>query len=312
MKLRQPLHKQRMKDKMSPPSVHTLGVDIYGVLDANVEHTPDSIRAAHYAMNIGGAFAKATLKRDKPRQLGKLWASDLGKRCLRQSWYKFNLPTAEAPLTGNTKFKFLYGNILEEAVLYMAEEAGHVVRYPQERVETIIKDWDVTGKIDCTIDNVLVDVKSTSSYGFTRYRHGINASNDSFGYLQQLAFYSAHGDFPHDSAEQGFVWIDKQNGHILYSGAAVENRSSIDGRASSIIDAVEQKDESLVPKGYAPEPYGKSGNEALGIGCSYCPFKRECWKASNGGRGLRTFLYNHKPVDFTTVKREPKVEEITK
>ena len=295
-----------------PKRVQTLGTDIYGVLDSSVEHTPDSDRAAHYAMNIGGAFAKATLKRDKPRELGKLWASDLGKKCLRQSWYKFNLPTAEAPLLGNTKFKFLYGNILEEAVLYMAEEAGHAVAYPQERVETIIKDWDVSGKIDCTIDGVLVDVKSTSSYGFTRYRHGINASNDSFGYLQQLAFYQGHGRFERDANEQGFVWIDKQNGHIQYTSAPVENEASIDGRASSIIDAVEQSDESLVPRGYAPEAYGKSGNMSLGIGCSYCPFKRECWKASNGGTGLRTFLYNNKPVDFTTVSREPRVQEITK
>ncbi len=281
------------------------------MLDSTVEHTPDSDRAAHYAMRIGGEFAKATLKRDKPRELGKLWASDIGKKCLRQSWYKFNLPTAEAPLTGNTKFKFLYGNILEEAVLYMAEEAGHKIAYPQERVETIIGDWEVTGKIDCTIDGVLVDVKSTSSYGFTRYKHGINASNDSFGYLQQLGFYQAHGSFTRDLTEQGFVWIDKQNGHIQYTSAPVEDRASINGRANNIINAVEQKQVDLVPRGYTPEAYGKSGNEALGIGCSYCPFKKECWKDSNGGRGLRTFLYNHKPVDFTTVKREPKVQEVT-
>ena len=296
---------------MSQPKIQTLSADIYGVLDATVEHTPDADRAAHYAMNIGGAFAKATLKRDKPREMGKLWASDLGKKCLRQSWYKFNKPMVEAPLTGNTKFKFLYGNILEEAVLYLAEEAGHVVAYPQERVETIIKDWDVTGKIDCTIDGVLVDVKSTSSYGFTRYKHGINASNDSFGYLQQLAFYSRHGTFPHDGSQQGFVWIDKQNGHIQYTSAPVENRASIDGRAVAIIDAVECKAETLVPKGYTPEPYGKSGNEALGVACSYCPFKKECWKTSNGGRGLRTFLYNNRPVDFTSVVRTPRVTEIT-
>ena len=293
-------------------NILTLSTDIYGVLDSNVQHNPDSVRAAHYAMNIGGAMAKATLKRDKPRQMGKLWASDLGKRCLRQAWYKFNLPKAEAPLTGNTKFKFLYGNILEDAVLYYAEEAGHEVAYPQERVETIIQDWDVTGKIDCTIDGVLVDVKSTSSYGFIRYKDGINASNDSFGYLQQLAFYQGHGTFTRDADEQGFVWIDKQNGHIQYTSAPVENKASIDGRAVSIINAVEQKDESLVPRGYAPEPYGKSGNESLGIGCSYCSFKKECWKASNGGRGLRTFLYNNRPVDFTEVKREPRVVEITK
>ncbi len=296
---------------MSPTKrISSLTTDIYGLLDSKIEHTPDVDLAASYAMHIGGEFAKATLKRDRPREQGKLWASDLGKRCLRQSWYKFNMPLAEAPLQGHTKFKFLYGNILEEAVLYFAEEAGHEVKYPQERVETTIQDWAVSGKIDGTIDGVLIDVKSTSSYGYTRYKNGINASNDSFGYLQQLAFYQGFGTFQRSAKEQGFVWIDKQNGHILYTGCAVENKGSIKGRAVAIIDAVEKPTVDVVPRGYAPEPYGKSGNLCLPIGCAYCPFKKECWKDSNNGKGLRTFSYNHKPVDFTEIQREPKVPEL--
>jgi hypothetical protein len=292
-------------------TIATLSSDIYGVLDATVEHTPDADIAAAYAMRIGGEFAKATLKRDKPRELGKLWASDLGKKCLRQPWFKFNLPTSEAPLLGHTKFKFLYGNILEEAVLYMAEEAGHTIAYPQERVATTVGDWDISGRIDCTIDGILVDVKSTSSYGYQRYKHGINASNDSFGYLQQLGFYQAFGKFERSADEQGFVWVDKQNGHVSYTAAPVEKRVQLEERAARIIDAIGRPTIDMVPRGYAPEAYGKSGNECLPIGCSYCPFKKECWKDSNGGKGLRTFAYNHKPVDFVTIVREPKVPEIT-
>jgi len=64
-------------------SIQTLTADIYSVLDQTVEHEPDSKLAAGYAMKIGGEFAKATLKRDRPREKGKLWASDLGKPCMR-------------------------------------------------------------------------------------------------------------------------------------------------------------------------------------------------------------------------------------
>lgn len=291
--------------------IKTLTQDIYKVLDVTVEHQPDADIAADYAMRIGGEFAKATLKRDKPREMGTLWASDIGKKCHRQLWYKWHMPEKEEPLLGHTKFKFLYGNILEEAVLYMAEEAGHTVEHQQERVKAVVHDWEITGKIDCTIDGVLVDVKSTSSYGFTRYKHGINPSNDSFGYLGQLGFYQGYGTFERSDKEQGFVWIDKQNGHIQYTPAVIQPEPDIRATATAIIQSLEQTGVDSVARGYVPEPYGKSGNECLPTGCSYCPFKGECWKDSNGGKGLRTFAYNHKPVHFTKIVREPKVQEIT-
>lgn len=294
--------------------ITNLSTDIYNVLDSTVEHSPDEVLAAGYAMRIGGEFAKATLKRDKPREKGKLWASDLGKKCLRQHWYNFNMPEAGSSLLGHTKFKFLYGNILEEAVLYMAEEAGHEVKELQTRVEynlvRPVKDWTISGRIDAVIDGVLVDVKSTSSFGYARYKYGINDGNDSFGYIQQLSFYHAFGTFDKSATQAGFVWIDKQNGHITYTDSPLDSSEQLIDKANAIIDAVETDDEQVVPKGFAPEPYGKSGNMALAMPCSYCQFKRECWKASNGGKGVRTFAYSHKPVDLVEVKREPKAPEI--
>jgi hypothetical protein len=57
-------------------------------------------------------------------------------------------------------------------------------------------------------------------------------------------------------------------------------------------------------KCYPDELEGKSGNRKLGVGCSYCPFKNECWS------GLRTFIYSSGPVFLTKVVREPKVLEV--
>jgi len=294
--------------------ISSLKKDIYEILDQTINHKPDSKLAAEYAMRIGGEFAKATMKRDKPREKGKLWASDLGKPCLRQHWYRFNRSEAREPLLGHTKFKFLYGNILEEAVLYMAEEAGHEVTDQQKRIEVDVSrpglDWTVSGRIDGIIDKCLIDVKSTSSYGFERYKHGINPTNDSFGYLAQLGFYKEFGTYNGEPIDQGFIFVDKQNGHVEYVSATVESKEQLLIKANNIIDAVEEPNEQLVPRGFTPEPYGKSGNQALGIACSYCPFKRECWRDSNNGTGLRTFAYSHKQVSLTEVKREPKTPEI--
>ncbi len=301
---------------MSQKSITDLSKDVYVVLDATVEHEPNSVLAAEYAMRIGGEMAKATLKRDRPREKGKLWASDLGKPCMRQQWYKFNMPEAGEKLMGHTKFKFLYGNILEEAVLYMAEEAGHEVKEQQTRVEADVPrvnggDWTISGRIDGVVDRCLIDVKSTSSYGYQRYKYGIDAANDSFGYRYQLGFYEGFGDFENAKDDHGFIWIDKQNGHITYTQCDVPSTAEILQRARDIADAVETEDVSGVDRGYVPEAYGKSGNECLPMSCSYCSFNKECWKDSNGGDGLRSFAYNHKPVHFTTIKREPKVPEIT-
>ncbi len=292
--------------------IETLVKDIYNVLDQKVQLVPDTTLAAAYAMRIGGELAKSTLPRNRPREKGKLWASDLGKTCLRQAYYNFNGQQYAEPLTGQTKFKFLYGNLLEEAVLYLAEEAGHKVQECQTRVEhTINTDWKISGKIDGLIDNTLMDVKSTSSFGFKRYKDGINASNDSFGYRFQLGYYKHFNDIqPTPNEGVGFVWIDKQNGHIKYTPCNVPTEGALNNKAKAIIMAIGQAEDDVL-RGYTTEPYGKSGNQKLRVGCSYCPFKQRCYRDSNKGKGLRAFLYNQGPIWFTDVAREPKVQEIS-
>ena len=61
---------------------------------------------------------------------------------------------------------------------------------------------------------------------------------------------------------------------------------------------------------YAPVPEGKSGNMKLGMNCSYCAHKFECWKDANDGKGLRTFIYYGGPVYLTHTEREPQVPEV--
>ena len=281
------------------------------MLDHTEDHEHDSSLAAEYAMRIGGEFAKATVKRDRPREKGKLWASDLGKKCLRQHWYNFNGNDSAEKLDGHTKFKFLYGNILEEAVLYFAEEAGHTVSGLQARVEweVVPNKWTVSGRIDAIIDGVLVDVKTTSTYGYKRYKDGITPANDSFGYLEQIGFYQHFNNFDDNPSASGFLWIDKGNGHIKYTEVVPPSKDHIEQAALSIIEAVD-KEEADVPRYYSPTPYGKSGNMSLPMNCSYCAHKVKCWRDSNGGQGLRGFVYNQGPVWFTEVAREPKCPEI--
>jgi len=292
--------------------------DVYELLDSSQEHGHSAELAAEYAMRIGGEFAKATMKRNKPREKGKMWASDIGKPCMRYHYFNFNAPEKGEKLMGHTKFKFLYGNILEEAALYFAEEAGHEVRGQQARLEVDLWGWKVSGRIDAIVDDVLMDVKSASVYSFNKYRkEGVTRANDTFGYLYQLAFYKefsyANPDMAGvDEEQQAFLFIDKQNGHLCVIEVQDElpSKDELLERIGQIIKSATGAERDA-PRAYSPEPYGKSGNMALGIGCSYCAYKEHCWRDSNGGKGLRGFAYNHKPVWFTDVAREPKVPEIT-
>lgn len=296
-------------------SIDTLVEDIYHVLDATKDHEPDAASTEAAAGRIGGEFIKATQKRVEPRAKGKLWASDLGKPCDRQHWYNFNEPEYGEKLNGHTKFKFLYGNLLEESVLWLAEEAGHTVAGQQATVELPLDNgWTVRGRIDAIIDGTLVDVKSTSVYGYKKYTtEGLDATNDSFGYLHQLGFYHGYYNGPDELGHvSGFVWIDKQNGHIAYTPVDIPSPEDIRDRAVAISEAVE-RDEMDTSKAYSPEPFGKSGNMKLPMACSYCAYKSRCWRDSNDGDGLRTFLYSNGPVFLTEVNRPPAktVPEIT-
>lgn len=295
--------------------IETLAEDIYYVLDHTKDHEHDAASTEAAAGRIGGEFIKATQKRDEPRSMGRLWASDLGKKCDRQHWYNFNEPEYGEKLSGHTKFKFLYGNILEESVLWLAEEAGHSVRSTQSIVELPVVDgWTVRGRIDAVIDGTLVDVKTTSSYGYKKYTtEGLDETNDTFGYLHQLGFYYHFGDESIQCNDvPGFVWIDKQNGHIAYTPVEVPSASDITRRAEDIITAIEG-DEMGAKRAFSPEPYGKSGNMKLPTGCSYCAYKHRCWRDANGGHGLKGYAYSNGPVWFTDITRLPKasVPEIT-
>jgi hypothetical protein len=289
-------------------TIDTLTQDIYRILDPSTSHVVSAPSLQGAGLAISEEITKAIERENRPREKGKLWASDLGKPCLRQHWYNFNAPEEGEQLNGHTIFKFLYGNILEETVLELARQAGHKVSYEQEVIEYQVNDdWTVRGRIDAVIDGTLVDVKTTSSYGYKKYTtEGLDATNDTFGYLYQLGFYTSFSDEgTHSTGVPGFVWIDKQNGHIAYTPVDVPCSESIRERAESIVDAIEGR-EADASRGFSPEPYGKSGNQKLGTGCSYCAFKHRCWRDANDGEGLKGYLYSHGPVWFTDITRLPK------
>lgn len=280
----------------------TLVRDILNVLDSKSSFEADPDDIAHLVDGVGFAVIKAQQEHTKVRDDKVLYASEVGEPCRRKLWYKIHYPERGEYLTNQTRLKFLYGDILEEVLLYLAKVSGHTVSQQQASIVHTFEDgWQIRGRIDAVIDGEIVDVKTASPYGYTKMvEDGLTKENDAFGYSGQLNFYHMHKDqLEGDIGDKPrFLVMDKQNGKV---GLAEATSAVPDLEA--IKDEV--KDSALIPeRGFTDEAW-TNGNRKLGINCSYCAFKKDCWP------GLRVFHYSRGPVFATSVKKVPKNVEIT-
>lgn len=278
----------------------TLPEDIYSILCETNDHEV-SEENVQWAGELFKELLRTRLtKRNQKTGEEVLRFSALGKKD-RQIWYMANKPETAEVIPPKTMFKFLYGDVIEVLLLFLAKESGHNVEDTQKKVT----EDGVHGSIDARIDGVLVDVKSASSYSFAKFRSGEYVFDDPFGYISQISGYAnALG-----TDRAGFLVADKVHGDIAFVEV---DKLLIEGnppgpRIKKLKEVIHE--DTPPARCYTDIPEGKSGNRKLGIGCSYCPFKDTCWADANGGQGLRKFFYSRGPVWLTEVKREPKVNE---
>lgn len=219
----------------------------------------------------------------------------------RKLWFSTNRPELGEQLPPEARIKFLFGDILEELLLFLAKEAGHTVEGQQDTLEIN----GVKGHRDAVIDGRLVDCKSASSFSFKKFQSNGLRSDDPFGYLSQLNAYlygSNKDPLVKDKEVASFLVIDKQLGKITLDTypSLGEDYDKIVEEKKKVVELEEPPEE----KCYESIPEGKSGNEKLSVGCSYCAFKWSCWK------DLRAFAYSSGPVFLTKVVKEPKVLEL--
>ena len=283
-------------------SIYTLVDDIYNLMENR--NTPEGVDVDAEIEKFGENMKDLMKKEFKPsgRYDGRnLRLSAIGKSD-RQLWYSANKYTQEK-LQPHNYIKFMYGHMIEEMLLFFTRMAGHTVEDEQKVCEV----EGVKGHMDARVDGRLIDVKSTSSYGFKKFKDGTLAFDDPFGYIAQIKAYA------HSEGDDKFGWlaIDKQNGTLCYleydqtdEQADVHPFISYDiaQRVRDVKKIVEQPEPPSLC--YDVVPDGKSGNEKLSTGCSYCGYKKHCYP------DLRVFLYSNAPRFLSKVVNEPKVPEI--
>lgn len=277
------------------PKLEDLPQDIYKLFDPETHHECNEENLEALAANLK-SLLRARLGQ-QATALSALRFSSLGKPD-RQIWFDAHPePSSKEPLTGKTYFKFLYGDVIEQVLLFLAKEAGHEVKDEQKEVEVD----GVFGHIDAVVDGVVVDVKSASPYGYQKFEQRRVTEDDPFGYVAQL---SGYGNVLTPGQPAAWLAMDKVSGGLCISplSAAVIGHYKPEERIAHLKGVIAS--DEVPPLCYEPVPDGKSGNYKLPTGCSYCAYKFRCHP------GLRVFLYSTGPRFLTQVAREPDVPEI--
>lgn len=288
------------------PQISTLIKDIHELVgkddraQGGAEGWFDSAIAKEFSGELGLRLVADLAPRNK---VPTLRLSQMGPKCQKQLWHSIHTPELSEPLPPSARIKFSYGHIIEALVIAMAKAAGHEVLGEQDELYVD----GVTGHRDCVIDGCIVDVKSSSTLSFKKFKDKTIAENDSFGYLDQLDGYlvgSANDDLVRTKDTAYLLAVDKQLGHLtLYEHTLREASIRARIRDYKAIVALSRPPSCTCEQ----VPDGLSGNIKLGTRASYSSFKHCCFPH------LRTFLYSGGPRYLTKVVRLPKdVPEIDK
>ena len=270
----------------------TISSDIYKVIDGEIK-VDDSLYD-ELAQDIARTL-KTRLSDTEPVRK-TLGLSSVGKP-LRKLWYDFHSDIELVKPTPSMRLKFLFGDIIEDLLLWLVKVSGHTVTDRQKEVNCC----GIVGHIDSIIDGEVVDVKSASPKSFLKFLSGSLPENDPFGYLAQITAY----DKEVGKGNPGFLVMNKVTGEICeYRPDPIFDMPDVE----PIIEAAKKVVASDTPPDelcYQPVPDGASGNMKLATGCEYCPYKLLCFP------NLRAFKYANGVRYLTHVVKEPKVEEIT-
>lgn len=280
------------------PVIETLIEDIYGLLGGtSVNEIPEELFLEFSKRMESLARSRVVQTEYKNR----LRLSNIGKPCERQTYLSIHKPELEEALPPVARIKFLYGDVIEELLLFLAEAAGHKVEGQQDEMDL----EGVKGHRDAVIDGVLVDVKSASTFSFNKFRDGDLVDNDPFGYIGQIQSYlEASQDDPlvTDKDRCAFLVMDKTLGHLCLD---IHKKVPFDVREIARRKVAVMDGDVIPDRAFSPVPDGKSGNMKLPMECSYCSMKHACHD------GIRTFIYSNGPRYLTRVEKTPDVPEVS-
>lgn len=192
----------------------------------------------------------------------------------------------------NDIIRFLIGDLVEAAAVFVMKGAGLNVVAEQERCTLDIADTTVKGTLDIILEEDGIekvwDIKSTSPWSFEnkfsgRGGYDVIKEDDPFGYIMQGYLYSESQGLPFG----GWIAINKSTGEWDFVEAPEEqtaDREEYMKEAARRVDAIVTGAKFKVPFTSVPEAYTEkgvkheTGNRLMPKTCTFCSFKEHCWK----------------------------------
>lgn len=280
--------------------ISTLVTDIFGLIQNGTDKLTDE-DYDNFGKNVAALLKRRLTEPSEEKPTFTLRMSNIGSPCVRKLYLEKNEHAEKEPLNGPTLLKFMYGDVIEEMLLFLAKASGHTVEGQQDEQSIA----GIKGHRDCVIDGMLVDVKSASTFSFQKFEEGKLDQDDPFGYVVQGNSYLYAGqDDPLITNKDQFAFLvmDKTLGNVCLD---IHQKKDWD-LEKAYKQRIEILDGDALPERIegSSVPEGKSGNMKLSTYCSYCDVKNVCYPE------LRTFLSSRGPLYLTEVKREPKMYEV--
>ena len=233
--------------------------------------SPDTIKQV--AQDVSDALQRQFGGGNK-RDGFRLRMSNVGRPSC-QLWFERNKPEAALPKPTTFVMNMMLGDIVEAVFKGLLKEAG--VKYEDtEKVTLELSNTSVSGSYDIVIRDAVDDIKSASDWS---YRHKFEsydtlASNDSFGYVAQLAGYAKAS-----GKKAGGWWVvNKAKGTFKYVPAT---SIDVDAEVDKINATVKKVNENKFERCFEPvkETFRKkeTGNLVLNKNCSFCSYRFDCW-----------------------------------
>ena len=209
--------------------------------------------------------------------------------------------------------RMIIGDMLEALVIVLLKAAKIEVKSQHQKVSLGVGDRQIEGEYDIELDDGIYDIKSVSPFSFTTKFNADNGydkikQSDSFGYISQGHGYGMAANKPF----KGWIAINKTTGEIVFTDAKHTDEEKKEVYSKIYNTSVALLDEKPFERCFTDVEevyYSKpTGNRTLGIECSYCPYKHDCWDNLEFRRQLPSKGKNPKWTWYTKI--DPKwIEE---
>ena len=216
----------------------------------------------------------------------------------------------EEPPTYAFKVRMAMGDVLEDLMIAVIRASGIDIKKTHGKVKLPInKETSIEGEFDIELDDGIYDIKTASPYAFENKFKPDDAydrikEQDAFGYVTQGHGYGMASEKPF----KGWIALNKSTGEIAVAEARNTNKEKEEVHAKILKTFKSLSNGKPFKRCFTdvPEVFYKkpTGNRTLGIECSYCSFKKECWKDLDFKRQLPSKGKNPKWLWYTHISEE--------